>query len=143
VGRYHRSLDGVRWWAARSRRTQLRVLVGRHAALAAGAPDCKGSRRKESFLLALEGATPDYLLKVNHYESLAPWRRLRRSKARAEMTRATMLTARGIPTPIPIAAGELRRAGSRAVTLVWTGRDGSPARLDRRATALRRDGPGP
>ena len=94
------------------RRTALaRARRGSRAALAAGAPDRKGSRRKESFLLALEGAAPDYLLKVNHYESLAPWRRLRRSKARAELARATMLAARGIPTPIPIAAGELRRAG--------------------------------
>jgi len=107
------TLGGVRWWAGPEiDAARLRALVeAARAALAAGAPDQKSGRRKESFLLALEAAMPDYLLKVNHYESLAPWRRLRRSKARAELARATLLAARGIPTPIPIAAGELRRAG--------------------------------
>ena len=104
---------GVRWWAGPELDApRLRVLVeAARAALAAGAPDRKGSRRQESFLLTLEGETPDYLLKVNHYGSLAPWRRLRRSKARAELVRATMLAARGIPAVVPAAAGELRHAG--------------------------------
>jgi hypothetical protein len=107
------ALGGVRWWAGPEIDTaQLRKLIAAaDAALAAGARDQKRSRRKESFLLALEGAAPDYLLKVTHYESLKPWRRLGRSKARAELQRATALAARGIPTPIPVAAGELRRAG--------------------------------
>ena len=89
---------------ARARRSSTRSARG-------GRAGRKGSRRKESFLLALEGAAPDFLLKVNQYESLPPWRRLRRSKARAELARATMLAARGIPTPIPIVVGELRHAG--------------------------------
>ena len=106
-------LGGVRWWAGPGiDAARLRKLVdGIDAALAAGARDQKDGRRKASFLLALETAAPDYLLKVNHYRSLAPWRRLRRSKARAELERAMALAARGIPTPIPVAAGELRRAG--------------------------------
>lgn len=107
------SLDGVRWWAGPeidAARLQ-RLIDAADAALVAGAPDHKGSRRKQSYLLALEGGTPDYLLKVNHYGSVRPWRRLRRSKARAELLRATALAARGIPTPIPVAAGEVRRAG--------------------------------
>jgi tRNA A-37 threonylcarbamoyl transferase component Bud32 len=107
------ALAGVRWWMGPGMDAErLRALVeAASAAMAAGALDRKGSRRKESFLLALEGRTPDYLLKVNHYGSLAPWRRLRRSKARAELARATALAARGIATPIPVAAGELRSKG--------------------------------
>lgn len=107
------SLDGVRWWAGPEiDAARLRHLIdAAGAALAAGARDHKGSRRKQSYLLALEGPAPDYLLKVNHYGGVRPWRRLRRSKARSELLRATALAARGIPTPIPVAAGEVRRAG--------------------------------
>jgi tRNA A-37 threonylcarbamoyl transferase component Bud32 len=107
------ALGGVRWWAGPEiDAARLRKLIdAADVALAAGARDHKGSRRKESYLLALEGVAPDYLLKVNHYESLKPWRRLRRSKARAELQRATALAARGIPTPIPVAAGEVRSRG--------------------------------
>ena len=107
------ALARVRWWVGPEMDAEhLRALVeATSAELAAGAQDRKGSRRKESFLLALEGGAPDYLLKVNHYGSLAPWRRMRRSKARAELARATALAARGIPTPIPVAAGEVRSRG--------------------------------
>ena len=107
------ALARVRWWVGPEMDAEhLRALVeATSAELAAGAQDRKGSRRKESFLLALEGGAPDYLLKVNHYGSLAPWRRMQRSKARAELDRATALAARGIATQIPVAAGELRTKG--------------------------------
>lgn len=107
------ALAGARWWVGPEMdAARLRTLVeAASAALAAGALDQKASRRKQSFLLALEGPTPDYLLKVNHYRSLAPWRRLRRSKAREELARASELAVRGISTSIPVAAGELRRRG--------------------------------
>ena len=139
------ALAGVRWWVGpEMEAARLRGLVeAASAALAEGALDRKGSRRKESFLLALEGSAPDYLLKVNHYGSLAPWRRLRRSKARAELVRATALAARGIATPIPVAAGEVRSKGlldrcyglvrwlpdATDLLRVWTeGRDGASSR---------------
>ncbi len=107
------ALAGARWWVGPAMdAARLRALVeAADAALSAGASDRKGSRRKESFLLALEGEAPDYLLKVNHYGSLSPWRRLGRSKAREELERAKALAALGIATPIPVAAGEVRRNG--------------------------------
>jgi hypothetical protein len=107
------TLAGVRWWVGPAMDAdRLRALVeAASTALAAGAPDQKASRRKQSFLLTLEGPTPDYLLKVNHYRSLAPWRRFLRSKARDELDRASELAARGISTSVPVAAGELRRNG--------------------------------
>lgn len=107
------ALAGARWWVGPEMdATRLRALIAAaREALAAGAVDRKASRRKQTFLLALEGPDPDYLLKVNHYRSLAPWRRLRRSKAREELARASELAARGIPAAIPLAAGELRRNG--------------------------------
>ncbi len=107
------ALADVRWWVGPAMDVErLRTLViAASAALEAGARNRKGSRRKESFLLALEGEAPDYLLKVTHYGTLAPWRRLRRGKARAELARAMVLAARGIATPIPVAAGEVRSHG--------------------------------
>ncbi|MCX5739505.1 MAG: hypothetical protein NTZ61_13610 [Proteobacteria bacterium] len=139
------ALAGVRWWVGPEMDAErLRTLVeAASAALAEGALDRKGSRRKQSFLLALEGKAPDYLLKVNHYGSLAPWRRLPRSKARAELARATALAARGIATQIPVAAGELRSKfllercyglvrwlpDATDLLRVWTeGRDGATSR---------------
>jgi hypothetical protein len=77
--------------------------------------DRKSGRRKALFALHLgdEGAgrgdAPDHLLKVTRYGGLAALRRrLRGSKARTELARAEAAGARGIPTPVPLAAGEWR-----------------------------------
>lgn len=79
------------------------------AAVDAGATDRKQGRRKRSYLLSLAGTQPDHLLKRNEYADLPWWRRLGASKARRDLERATAIAARGIPTPIPVIVGEVRR----------------------------------
>jgi len=101
---------GVRWWLGRgitpaTARPRLRRAL---AALEAGAANLKRGRRKALYRLDLSGGgQPDHLLKVNAY----PDARWRRSKARLELERAEAVMARGIPTPLPLAAGERRRRG--------------------------------
>ncbi len=103
--------DGVDFDTARA------ALVGTQEALTSGAlVDRKHGRRKGLFDLALGvGAgddAPDHLLKRNAYEGIARLRRsLRGSKARGELERAERAAARGIATPLPLAAGEVRWAG--------------------------------
>jgi len=103
-------IGGVRWW--------LRPGLAPHEAsgllaralheLEAGGVELKRGRRKSLHRLELGGAVPaDYLLKVNRYTGR--WRR--RSKARHELALAAALDARGLPTPVPVAAGERRRGG--------------------------------
>lgn len=102
---------GVRWWPGPGvERARLAALAQRAlAARAAGAANRKDDRRKASFLLALDGPAPDHLLKVAEYGALAPWRRLRRSKARRELAIAAALAERGVAAPVAVAAGEERR----------------------------------
>ena len=70
----------------------------------------KSGRRKELYRAPLlRKGKPDHLIKVNRY-SLS-WRQLRRSKARHELTVAQVVAARGLPTPVPLAAGERREWG--------------------------------
>lgn len=107
-------IGGVQWWLgpgitpARARP----VLEGARRQLEAGAVNLRSGRRKELYRLAIEREAPDYLLKVNRYEDGVGWiRRLRRSKARRELAVAVALHARGIDTPLPFAAGEVRAGG--------------------------------
>lgn len=115
-------IGGAQWWLrdgadlAATRRGIERA----QAALASGAlVDRKNGRRKGLFALRLEGPTgseatapADHLLKRNAYAGLS---RLRRrflgSKARIELQRAEQAAERSIPTPIPLAAGEVHRHG--------------------------------
>lgn len=79
---------------------------------AAGTGNRKDGRRKELYELNVAGAERDYLLKVNRYRPGVSWtRRLLRSKSRRELRVASALAAAGLPCPVPVAAGELRRAG--------------------------------
>lgn len=84
------------------------------AALASGRPEnLKSGRRKELYRLPLQGGSqPDHLLKCNRYRGARRWLgRLRGSKARRELARAQAVAARGLPTVLPIAAGEALRGG--------------------------------
>jgi hypothetical protein len=100
---------GLRWWlgpgvAPERAKPALEAAL---AALAAGAEDRKRGRRKSLYRLDLGGTgEPDHLLKVNRYAG-----RRRRSKARHELAVAAALSARGLPAPVPLAAGERRRGG--------------------------------
>jgi len=108
-----RELADARWWPGPGLGAEgLAALLARAGvALAAGAIDLKSSRRKALYPLALGAGAVDHLLKVNDYRGVAWLRRLRRSKSRRELARARAAAARGVPTPVPAAAGELRRAG--------------------------------
>jgi len=108
-----RELAEARWYPRPGvERAALAGLLERaEAALESGAVERRSSRRKRLHALGLESSAPDHLLKTNDYRGI-PWpRRLRRSKSRAELTRALAVAARGVPTPLPLAAGELRRHG--------------------------------
>lgn len=106
-------LAGVRWWPGpgadeAALRPTLEAALDRLARGAA--PNQKSGRRKELYLLALgPGAGPTHLLKRNRYPGALGWRRrLLGSKARRELRLARGVAARGIPTPLPLAAGEQR-----------------------------------
>lgn len=109
-------IDGVRWWlapdapAAAASRT-IRAALAAHAR--GDAPNLKSGRRKQLYALTLgPGAAPDYLLKVNEYPfGSGILRLLRRSKSRRELRTASLVAARGLPAPVPLAAGERRRLG--------------------------------
>ena len=80
------------------------------AALATEGAVRKASRRKTLHAIAL-GDGVDHLLKANDYRGAPLLRRLRRSRSARELARASAAAARGVPTPVPVAAGELRRRG--------------------------------
>lgn len=113
--------DGLRWWLADDAPENAIERAARAlAALDAGQlVDRKSGRRKSLFPLQLDDpgkgpgeGEPDHLLKVNAYEGLARLRRrLRGSKARSELSRAEAVAALGLPTPVPLAAGEDVRGG--------------------------------
>jgi hypothetical protein len=107
----------VRWWpgGGAGEPALRRTLEAALDALARGsAPNQKSGRRKELYLLTLGAdAGPTHLLKRNLYPgALGLRRRLVGSKARRELRLAQGVAARGIPTPLPLAAGE-RREGLR------------------------------
>jgi hypothetical protein len=88
------------------------------ARLASGCPAGWSTRRKVWFPLALSGAEPDHLLQVRVYDGLGWVRRGSEGAARAELRRALAVAALGIATPIPVAAGELRRHGLLEASLL-------------------------
>jgi len=108
-----RELARARWWPGPALApAELAGIVARAGDVLTGARERKRSRRKALYALALRSAEPDHLLKVNDYGEV-PWlRRLRRSRSRLELERARAVAARGIATPLPLAAGELRRRGA-------------------------------
>lgn len=112
-------LGGVCWRLARGadRESSSELLrTALHALRSGAARNLKTGRRKQLYPLDLRGGSPDHLLKVNDYGGLAGLRRaIRGSKARHELEMAERVAARGIPTPVPLAAGE-RRSGGRLRT---------------------------
>ncbi|HME72868.1 MAG TPA: lipopolysaccharide kinase InaA family protein [Myxococcota bacterium] len=81
-------------------------------ALASGAArSVKTGRRKALYLLFLRrGDAPDFLLRCNRYPWHVALRRLGRpSRSAHELEMAERLHARGLPLPLPLAAGERRR----------------------------------
>jgi tRNA A-37 threonylcarbamoyl transferase component Bud32 len=108
--------DGVRWRLASggdvdgARRLAERSLE----ALRTGRlSDRKSGRRKALYPVPPEApGEPGHLLKVTRYAGgQAWWRSLRGSKARHELALAEALQQRGLPAPVPVAAGEERHAG--------------------------------
>lgn len=99
---------GLRWWLPEGAVPDdaLRRIAAAEAALAAGAPPLKHGRRKSGYRLALPGEDTGFLLKVNRYPVGRGEARRRVSKARRELARAERIHARGIATPLPVAAGE-------------------------------------
>jgi tRNA A-37 threonylcarbamoyl transferase component Bud32 len=109
-------LGGVRWWLSRNteREAARELLQTALDALRSGAArNLKTGRRKQLYPLDLRASgRPDHFLKVNDYRAAAGMRRLLRgSKARHELEMAEQVAGRGIPTPIPLAAGERRKGG--------------------------------
>jgi tRNA A-37 threonylcarbamoyl transferase component Bud32 len=109
-----RLADGTRAWlrAGEDPEKLARLLERVLAAVDAGAAqELKRGRRKALYAVRLDGQA--FLLKSRGYRGLAArWRALRGSKARHELRVASALAARGIPTPVPLAAGE-RLRGAR------------------------------
>lgn len=115
-------VQGVDWWLAEGQAPDaLRALLARsvRAWRSGGLENRKTGRRKALYGLRLAGPegregepAADHLLKVTRYG----WgegfrRRVRGSKARHELARAEAVRARGLPTPVPCAAGEWRVGG--------------------------------
>jgi len=81
-------------------------------AVASGAArSTKTGRRKTLYPLSLQrGDAPDFLLRCNRYPWHVALRRLgRASRSAHELEMAQRLHARGLPLPLPLAAGERRR----------------------------------
>ena len=135
-------IGGTTWWLAdRADPTTTRATLERvMAAVSRGdLADRKSGRRKALYEVQLAGppghegeAPADHLLKHNRYQGAAALRRrLRGSKARTELARAERLAGRGLPTPVPLAAGETVRAGR--LTACWLLMPIEPGVLDLRA----------
>ncbi|HKE12669.1 MAG TPA: lipopolysaccharide kinase InaA family protein [Myxococcota bacterium] len=79
-------------------------------ALARGAQSSKSGRRKALYPLSLRRpGIPDFLLRCNRYPWHVALRRLGRpSRSTHELNMAEQLHARGLPLPLPLAAGEQR-----------------------------------
>lgn len=116
-----REIGGVRWWFGPGLGPETasawvaRALAASEAAASQLDPDARGfelkrGRRKSLYRLEPLGAgRAGHLLKVNRY----PGGRRRRSKARHELALAAALADRGLPTPVPLAAGERRNPSGR------------------------------
>ena len=101
------------WGGSRSRSHRRPARAALDALHSGAARNLKTGRRKQLYPLDLRGrGAPDHLLKVNDYGRAAGLRRaLRGSKARHELQMAEQVAARGIPTVVPLAAGERRSGG--------------------------------
>jgi hypothetical protein len=119
--------EEVAGWVARARwragpgtpAVALAALVGAaHAALASGAAPRRVGRRKALFALALDGGTPDHLLKAERHAEAPLARRLGRGEAAHQLARAAAAAARGVPTPLPRGAGTVRRRGLLEASLL-------------------------
>ncbi len=107
-------VGGVRWRLREGLSAQeTSPLLGRALeALARGdARSTKSGRRKTLYPLSLRGGdAPDFLLRCNRYPWHVALRRLGRpSHSAHELDMAERLHARGLPLPLPLAAGERRR----------------------------------
>jgi hypothetical protein len=113
-------LDRARWRAApcTPRARLLERVEAVRAALAASPEPRKAGRRKALFALALDGPAPDHLLKVQRHGDASLARRLGRGAAARELALAHACAARGVATPLPLAAGTVRRAGLLEATLL-------------------------
>ncbi len=137
--------DGLRWWLADGVEPEgfFALAASAAKALEAGAEPFKAGRRKHAWRLALRGPAEDHLWKVNHYP--AGKRAPRVSKARRELARAEAVAARGVATPVPLAAGEEIRDGKlvscRLAVALLPGVQDLRARLDAapEAPATRRE----
>ena len=107
-------VGGVRWRLREGLSAhETSPLLGRALeALARGdARSAKSGRRKALYPLSLRGGeAPDFLLRCNRYPWHIALRRLGRpSHSAHELAMAERLHARGLPLPLPLAAGERRR----------------------------------
>ncbi len=93
-------------------------LAAARAALVAGAEPCKRDRHKAMFELALGGGASDFLLKIDRHAHASPARRLFAAPAVASLRLAEALDARGIATPVPVAAGACRQLGFLEASLL-------------------------
>jgi len=115
-----RWLDRACWRAApgvSSPQLRERLAAARAALVASPAPR-KAGRRKALFALALDGPEPDHLLKVQRHGEASLPRRLGRGGGAQELARAAACAARGVPTPLPVAAGAVRRSGLLEASLL-------------------------
>lgn len=107
------TLAGVRWQLRAGEDPALHAarIEGIERALASGeVPNTKSGRRKELYPIPGPGDRIAYLLKRNRYAGRDALRRSGRgSKARHELRLASALAARGLPTVVPLAAGERHR----------------------------------
>lgn len=87
-------------------------------ALDAGATPARVGRRKALYRLALAGPAPDHLLKVERHGDVSLGRRLGRGEATAQLARAAAACARGVPTPLPLGAGTVRRGALLEASLL-------------------------
>ncbi|MDP3939440.1 MAG: lipopolysaccharide kinase InaA family protein [Deltaproteobacteria bacterium] len=157
TGEKRMTIGGYRWHLAPGADADeaLSRIAAALAALAGGdAPNLKSGQQKQLYALRLgEGAAPDHLLKAYTYRWFPGLlRALRPSKSRRELNLSAAALARGLPVPMPLAAGERRRMGRllaccllvpmvRDVTdlrRLWFDERPSPDRRRRLATALGR-----
>jgi hypothetical protein len=120
AGEVARWVERARWRAGpgvSQSRLDERVAALREALARAPAPR-KAGRRKALFALALDGPAPDHLLKVERHATTSLPRRLGQGAAAQELARAAACAARGVPTPLPLAAGAVRRGGLLEASLL-------------------------
>lgn len=108
---------GIRWWlppGAPPAPASAAILAALEARARGSSPNLKPGKRKQLYALRLApgSGVPDHLLKANTYRMARGFLRLfRPSKSRRELLTAIRLASRGLPAPIPLAAGEERRFG--------------------------------